>query len=100
MRQCKQCEIVVDRLLQIANDVSKKQRSVAHARAEADILKLAADAAFRQSQHMKLQRKTPKVKFFDEEVPSPPVVVVVPAKEAFWKASKRAVGMRPAKKRK
>ena len=64
----KQCEMVVDRLLKIADDVARKTRNPAHAKIESDILKTAADAAFRQSQHQRLQRRTPKVKFFDLEI--------------------------------
>jgi hypothetical protein len=67
----KQCEFVVDRLLTIASEVASKRRNVIHAKTESDILKTAADAAFRQSQHMKLQRITPRVKFFDAEMPKP-----------------------------
>lgn len=64
----KQCEMVVDRLMQLADEVRRKGRNIMHAKVESEILTNVVTAAFRQSQHQKLQRKTPKVKFFDEEI--------------------------------
>lgn len=65
----KQSEFVTDRLLEIANEVRSKKRNVLHAKVEGDLLYVAAKTAALQAYHQRLQRKTPRVKFFDAEMP-------------------------------
>lgn len=64
----KQSEFVVERLLSLANDVRNDKRNARHAIVEGSLLVDAAEVAFKESRHMALQKKRPRVKFFDSHM--------------------------------
>ena len=87
----KQAEIVADRLVELASEVRSKGRNAVHAKAEAEILQIAAAVAYKQSLHMSLQKKTPKVKFFDTNVVTQtPEQKITTAAKTLAKQSKKA----------
>jgi len=67
-------EKAVERVLQIAEEVQGNRRNARNALAEANIIDVAGRIAFYHTNHQRLQKKTPKVRFFDSEVPKPEAV--------------------------
>lgn len=64
----KQSEFVIERLLSLANEVRTDKRNARHALVEGTLLVDAAEVAFKESRHMALQKKRPRVKFFDSHM--------------------------------
>ena len=64
----KQSEFVTDRLLFLASQVGADKRNARHALAEGSLLVDAAEVAFKESRHMAMQKKKPRVKFFDSHM--------------------------------
>ena len=64
----KQSEFVTDRLLFLASQVGADKRNARHALAEGALLVDAAEVAFKESRHMAMQKKKPRVKFFDSHI--------------------------------
>lgn len=64
----KQSEFVTDRLLQLAMEIKGDKRNIRHCLAEGEMLTRASEVAFKESRHMALQKKKPRVKFFDSHM--------------------------------
>ena len=64
----KQSEIITDRLIAIAAEIRADKRNARNAKLEADVLIGASEVAFKESRHMLMQKRKPRVKFFDAHV--------------------------------
>ena len=63
-----QNEMLINRLISLANEVAKDKRNARHAKVEADILIGAGELAFKESCHQRFQKKKPNVPYFDRRI--------------------------------
>jgi hypothetical protein len=94
----KQSEFVTERLMALANEVRIDKRNARHALVEGSLLVDASEVAFRESRHMALQKKRPRVKFFDSHM-RPEKTIEEKITDAAKLLQKRAVKKRVITKR-
>jgi len=73
----KHAEKATQRLLEIGEEIRSGKRNPRHALAEVHAIGEAGRIAFSQSTHQRYQKAKIRVRFFDQNVPAPGVVVEV-----------------------